>query len=160
MQIYLWQRNLGLDHAIEVMMIVVVLHLNTWFLLQVETAAIPHRVFCGIILGNGVEKSLPFLNQTDSTCERNVLEMVLGIFMLWKDKEMSENWITSCQQNLWSVNKNSASRISSLVGTSCKGKNNFNILKHNENKAKSLKSHFICSGVLLKYSEHAFSFGL
>lgn len=50
------------------MILVVVLQLNTCFLLQDEAAEFPHSVFCsekelGIILGNGIEKSLPFLNQ-------------------------------------------------------------------------------------------------
>lgn len=68
---------------IKVMILVAVLHLNTCFLLQDETAAIPHTAFCsvkelGIILGNRVEKSLHFLNQTDCICKRNVLETVLA----------------------------------------------------------------------------------
>lgn len=81
------ERKHNLDHDIKAIILVAVLHVNTRSPLQDETAAVPHSVFCGakelgIILGNGVERSLPFLNQTDSTCEKNVLETVLGIFML------------------------------------------------------------------------------
>lgn len=81
------ERKHNLDHGVKVIILVAVLHINTQSLLQDETAAIPHSVFCGakelgIILDNVVEKSLPFLNQTDSTCEKNVLEAVLGLFML------------------------------------------------------------------------------
>jgi len=71
----------------KLMILIAVLHINTCSLLKDETDAFPHSVLRGvkelsIILGNGVEKSLPFLNQTDSPCERNVLETELGIFML------------------------------------------------------------------------------
>lgn len=61
---------------------------------------------------------------------------------------MGGNSITSCQQNLCSEKNNSVSGISSLVRISCKGKNNFNILKRDENIANSFTSHFNCSEVL------------
>lgn len=103
---------------------VAVFHTNTCSLIYDETAAFPHSIFCsenelGIILGSGTEKSFPFLNQIDSTCERNVFQTVLGIFVLWKDKEMRGKPIISCQQNLYSEKDKSVSWISSLVGTSC-----------------------------------------
>lgn len=86
-------------------------------------------------------------------------EYVSDSTVLWKDKEMRGKPITSCQQNLYSEKDKSVSWISSLVGTSSK-KKKFNMLKHDENIAKSTTLLFNCTDALWKYSECAFSFHL
>lgn len=144
--------------------LVAIFHTKTCSLIYDETAAFPHSTFCsekelGIILGSGTEKSFPFLNQTDSTCERNVFQTVLGIFVLWKDKEMRGKPVTSCQQNFCSEKDKSCPEFPLWLELQVR-RNNFNMLKHDENIAKSTTSLFNCTDALWKYSECAFRFHL